>query len=102
MAKFHVKDTFTIEGRPHFVLAGTIVEGVIRPGMLVHVPFNSSTAMTARVDCIEFARRLGGHEDTCLCIRFNKAEELELWRGLAISNETIEVSLPSPGRDDRQ
>tara|TARA_R110002096_G_scaffold168538_14_gene339417 strand:+ start:3177 stop:3470 length:294 start_codon:yes stop_codon:yes gene_type:complete len=92
MPKFHVKDTFTIEGRPHFVLAGSIVEGEIRPGMFVRVPFNSSTAMTARIDCIEFARRLGGHEDTCLCIRCTEPEELEIWRGLDIGDETFEVT----------
>lgn len=34
MPKFHVKNTFTVEGRPHFVLAGTIMEGTIRPGMV--------------------------------------------------------------------
>lgn len=66
MPKFHINDTFTVDGRPHFVLAGSVVEGVIRPGMFVRIPFNSSTAMTARIDCIEFARRLGGREYTCL------------------------------------
>ena len=92
MAKFHVKDTFAIEGRPHFVLAGSIVEGEVRPGMFVHVPFNSNTAMTARIDCIEFARRLGGHEDICLCIRYTEPKELELWRGLDIGDEIFEVT----------
>jgi len=92
MAKFHVKDTFAIEGRQHFVLAGSVVEGEIRPGMFVHVPFNSSTAMTARIDCIDFARRVGGHEDTCLCIRYTEPGELELWRGLEIGDETFEVT----------
>ena len=92
MAKFHVKDAFVIEGRPHFVLAGSIVEGEIRPGMFVHVLFNSSTAMTARIDCIEFARRLGGYEDTCLCIRYTEPGELELWRSLDIGDKTFEVT----------
>jgi hypothetical protein len=92
MAKFHVKDTFAIEGRPHFILAGSIVEGAVRPGMFVHVPFTSRFAMRARIECIEFARRLGGHEDTCLCIRYAEPEELELWRGLDINDETLEVT----------
>jgi hypothetical protein len=92
MPKFHVKDTFTIEGRPHFVLAGSIVEGEIWPGMFVRVPFDSRTAMTARIDCIEFVRRLGGLEDTCLCIRYTGPEELEIWRGLDIGDETFEVT----------
>ena len=92
MPKFHVKATFTVEGRPHFVLAGSIVEGEILPGMFVHVPFDSSAGMKARIDCIEFARRLGGHEDTCLCIRYSKREELEIWRGLDIVDQTFEVA----------
>lgn len=92
MAKFRVKDTFAIEGRPHFVLAGSIVEGEVRAGMFVQVPLNSSTAMTARIDCIESVRRLGGHEDTCLCIRYAEPEELELWRGLDIGAETLNVT----------
>jgi hypothetical protein len=92
MPKFHVKNTFTIAGRPHFVLAGSIVEGEIHPGMFVRVPLNSSTRMTARIDCIEFARRSGGLDDTCLCIRYTEPEELEIWRGLDIGGETFEVT----------
>jgi len=48
--------------------------------------------MTARIDCIEFARRLGGHEDICLCIRYTEPKELELWRGLDIGDEIFEVT----------
>ena len=91
MPRFHVKDTFVIEGM-YFVLAGSVVEGEIRPGMFVRIRFNSSMAMTARIDCIELARRLGGHEDTCLCIRYTNQEELEIWRGLDIGGETFEVT----------
>ena len=92
MPRFHVTNTFTVEGRPHFIMAGSIVEGEIRPGMFVRVPFNPSTAMTARIDCIEFARRLGGREDTCLCIRYTKRDELEIWRSMNIGDETFEVT----------
>jgi hypothetical protein len=90
-ARFHVKDTFAVENRSYFVLAGTVVEGEIRAGMFVHVAFNSSMAMTALIDCIEFVRRQGGTEDTCLCIRYDEPEELTLWRGLDIGDEIFEV-----------
>lgn len=92
MPKFHVKDTFAIESTQLFALAGSIVEGEIRPGMFVHVPFNPSIAMTGRIDCIEFTRQLGGNEDTCLCIRCPDPDELELWSGLNINDETVEVT----------
>jgi hypothetical protein len=91
MPKFHVKNTFMVEGRPYFVLAGTIMEGTIRPGMVVGVPFHSSLMMTAQIDYIEFARRLGGHEDTCLCIRCDDPDELAVWRGMNLVDETLEV-----------
>lgn len=91
MATFHVTHTFAIEGRPHFIMAGSVVEGEIYPGMFVRLPLNSPMAITARIDCIEFARRLGGHEDLCLCIRYSGPEELAMWRGLNIGDETYEV-----------
>ena len=91
MPQFHVRDTFTVEGRPHFVLAGTVVEGTIRPDMVVRIPFNANLTMTAQIDCIEFARRLGGDEDTCLCIRCDDPDELAVWRGLNLGGEMFEV-----------
>lgn len=60
--------------------------------MFVHVPFNSSFAVTARIDCIEFARQEGGAEETCLCIRYADPEELELWLTLNIGDEILEVT----------
>ncbi len=91
MPKFHIRDTFTVEGRPHFVLAGTVVEGTIRPGMTVRIPFNTNLTMTARIDCIEFARRLGGQEDTCLCIRCDDPDELAVWRSLNLRDEIMNL-----------
>jgi hypothetical protein len=90
MPRFHVRETFEIPDRKLFVLAGSIVEGQIRPGMFVPVPFNSSLEMTARIHSIEFARRSGG-EDVCLCIE-SEPDALDLWRGLNIGDETFEIT----------
>ena len=60
--------------------------------MFVHVPLNSDIAITARIDCIEFARISGGQEYTCLCIRYDNPEELEFWRGLNLESEVFEVT----------
>jgi hypothetical protein len=93
MAKFHVRDTFEIAtDRNLFVLAGSIVEGVVRQGMFIRVPFNSSFAVTAQIHSIEFARRRGGGEDICLCIA-SKPQLAEIFRGLDLRNETFEVTV---------
>jgi hypothetical protein len=91
MPRFHVRDTFEIPDRKLFVMAGEIVEGEIRAGMFVRVPFNSALEMTARIHSIEFARRLGGSEDVCLCIE-SEPDALDLWRGLKIGDETFEIT----------
>ena len=92
MAKFRVKSTFTIEGRPHFVLIGSIVGGEVGAGMFVRVPLNSGLSITGRIDCIEFARTLDGKDDTCLCIRCADPKEMEIWRSLEIKEEILDVT----------
>lgn len=91
MPKFHVKDTFEIPSRKLFVMAGTVIEGEIRQGMFVRVPFNSSLDMTVRIQCIEYARRAGGSEDVCLCIE-SEPELVEILRAFDIGDETFEVT----------
>ena len=91
MPKFHVINTFEIPDRQLFVIAGSVVEGEIRAGMFVHVPFNPAVAMTARIHSIEFARRQGDGEDMCLCLQA-EPDALELWRDLNISDETLEIT----------
>jgi hypothetical protein len=73
------------------VLAGSIAEGIIRPGMVVGIRFNSAVSMAAPIDAVEFALRSGGAEETCLCIRYADDEELSIWQGLNIGDETVEV-----------
>lgn len=89
MPKFHVKDSFEIPDWKLFVMAGSIVEGEIRTGMFVHIPFNSSLATTDRIHSIEFARRQGG-EDVCLCIE-SEPELAEFLHDLNIGGEIFEV-----------
>ena len=91
MPKFHVTNTFELREQQLFVLAGSVVEGEIRAGMFVNLPFNPAVAMTARIHSIEFARRQGGVEDVCLCLE-SKSDESELWRDLNIDDETLDVT----------
>ena len=91
MSKFYVRDTFEIPDRRLFVMAGSIVDGEVQPGMFLRVAFNSALDMTARIHSIEFARRRGGEDDVCLCFEA-EPDLLEIWRGLNISDETFEVT----------
>jgi hypothetical protein len=90
MARFHVRDTFEIPERKLFVLAGSIVEGDIQPGMFIRVPFNSSIQMTVRFHSIEFARRKDG-EEPCLCVVV-ESELAMILRTLNIRDEIVDVT----------
>ncbi|MGJ4910695.1 hypothetical protein [Bradyrhizobium sp. HKCCYLS2033] len=91
MSRFWVDETFAIESRRLFVLAGEIADGQIQAGMIVSVPLNSSLSISGPVHSIEYARRTGGREDVCLCIAYADSDELGLWKSLDLRNETVEV-----------
>ena len=91
MARFHVSGAFPLRSRSLFVLAGSIVDGTVAPGMFVHIPFNLGTAMSATIHAVEFIRH-ADREEVGLCIKYADDEELSLWAGLNIGSETVEVS----------
>ncbi len=91
MSKFYVLDTFALESRKLFVLAGSVIDGDLRPGQLVRVPLNGGVAIEARIEAVEFARRSPQREDVCICISYCELGELEFWQSLNINNEEVEV-----------
>src|SRR5262249_8957013 len=91
MSKFRVNNTFALESRRLFVLAGSIVEGQIRAGMIVKVPLNSSLSISGQIHSVEFARRTDGREDVCLCITYEDPDEVDVWKSLNLRNETLDV-----------
>jgi uncharacterized protein (DUF1015 family) len=91
MSKFRVNDIFALESRQLFVLAGSIVEGQIRAGMIVNVPLNSSLVVSGQIHSVEFARRADGREDVCLCISYEDSDEPGVWNTLNVQNETLDV-----------
>ena len=91
MPKFYVKEPFELTGRPGFFIAGSLVEGNIGVGMFIHAPLNAVVDIKARIDALEFLRRLGGSEDIGLCLKLEQ-DELEIWGALNIRGETIEIS----------
>jgi hypothetical protein len=91
MPSFRIRNTFEVNtGRKPFVIAGEVVEAPIRIGMFIQFPWNSSITLTARIHRIEFARWQDG-EDVCLCLDL-EPDELEVWRGMELCGETIEVT----------
>ena len=90
MPRFHVKDTFEIPDRKLFVLAGSIVEGQIKTGMVVRIPLSSSHGVRLHIHSIEFARRAGS-EDVCLCI-WSGPNFAEALRGINIGGGTYDVT----------
>ena len=95
MARFHIKQTFKLDlgEKWSYVLAGQMIEGEIRAGMIVNLPFNSSFTMTARIDRIEFARVRSRPDDVCLCIECGP-DELGMWDDLGLVDEQVKVSEP--------
>jgi hypothetical protein len=96
MAKFHIKDTFEIEGRDIFVMAGSILEGTIRKGMFVHVQLNSAVSICEPIHAIEMVLRTGGSEDVGLCFKLDQ-ETREFARAVNIADEVIEVTSDGSG-----
>ena len=91
MSKFRVNDTFALESRQLFVLAGSIVEGQIRAGMIVNVSFNSSLVISEQIHSVEFCRGTDGREDVCLCITYEDSDELRVWNALNVQDEVLDV-----------
>jgi len=93
MPRFHVRDTFAINDKKFFVLAGFAIEGEIIAGMFLRMPFNATVMMTAEIDHIQHVQQADG-DVVCLCIRCENPEEATLWGALKIKDQTIDVSAP--------
>ena len=91
MPRFFVRDTFAINDKATFVIAGSVVEGEVAAGMSVTVPFNTSIKMSAKIDRIEVIRRPDG-EVVSLCIDCSRPDEATLWEALNLKNRTIEIA----------
>lgn len=89
-ARFFVRETFRLSSRHLFVLLGSIVQGSIRAGMSIRIALNSSVSLQFKIHSIEFARREGGAEDVCLCVKCEEGD-FALLEGLNIGDETVEV-----------
>jgi hypothetical protein len=90
-ARFRAADTFVIHSRRYFVIAGEIVEGTVRAGMLLSVPLNGSVAMTTPVHAVEFVDDPGRKSQVGLVIACEDDFEVELWQALGIGGEILDL-----------
>ena len=72
-------------------MAGSVVEGFIKPGMSVLLGSDSGTPLVRRIHSIEFVRYAGGDEDPCLCVRCENEDEFGLLEALDIRDKTLAV-----------
>lgn len=94
MPRFQVRETFALHDKTTFVLAGFILEGEPKPGMIARIPFSVSVVLTAEIDRIEYVRRPDG-DVVCLCIQCKAVDEVNLWDTLHLRNRTIELVPPN-------
>jgi hypothetical protein len=90
MARFHVRETFAMNDRSLFVLAGFAIEGEVAAGMLVRLPFNATITVTEEIDHIQRIDRPDGSV-ACLCLRCHSPEEAALWEALDLKDKDVEV-----------
>jgi hypothetical protein len=95
-ARFLVEYTFEIAERGLFVLAGEIVEGAVRPGMVLEVPLNDMVFMTAPVQGVEAVDAPGQRSRTGLTLRCEDDLDLSIWRGLNLAGHVFAVVEPEP------
>jgi hypothetical protein len=94
--RFRVEYTFAIAERGLFVLVGEIVEGAVRPGMVLQVPLNDMVTMTAPVHGVEFVDGPDQQSRTGLTLKCEDDIDLSLWRGLNLDGHVFTVVEPEP------
>ena len=91
-AKFYAVGSFLLRSRNLFVIVGDILEGEIVPGMEILVPLQGELHVTSRVAQVEYVDVI--HEKKSyigLAIAYEDTEELEFWRALEVSGETLDL-----------
>jgi hypothetical protein len=78
MASFEVREVFRLPSRNEFVIAGTITEGKLIPGMVVSVWIDSKLYWHIPVKSIEYIDRVALNESLVglVCAETNQIEAL--------------------------
>jgi hypothetical protein len=90
MARFHVRDTFALNDKSAFVLAGFVLEGEVTAGMFARIPFREDVTVGAEIAHIEILRRPDG-EVVCLSLRCENPDEVKLWEALRLKEKILDI-----------
>ncbi len=90
MPKFQVKDRFELPEQQQFVLAGSVIEGEVQPGMWVNVPCSEFMTLRAPILEVETTTR-SGREDVGLHVEADLGRILRE-DGVDIRGQTIEIT----------
>ncbi|HSJ23171.1 MAG TPA: hypothetical protein VK929_00705 [Longimicrobiales bacterium] len=92
-AVFRAETAFPLDQRKVIVVQGRIVEGSVRAGMFLHIPFNPAVKMTARIDSVEYIdHQIGGESSIGLCLKYEDTLHRNVLLGLNIGAEDLVVS----------
>ena len=90
-SSFHVSRSFELPSRNYVVYAGKILEGTVRPGMLLCIGLNNSTNVSCPIHAVEYIDGPGPMSEVALCIRIDVAEDRSFWLGLNVSDEVVRI-----------
>ena len=90
---FEVIDSFAIRKRNQFYLIGRIKEGEIKENWFVHVPFNSTLAMTVRITKIEEIELASEEKPHTLLIVDCDNKSIDLFLALKIGLENLFITI---------
>lgn len=90
---FEVIDSFAIRNRNQFYLIGQIKEGEIQENWFVNIPFNSSLAITVKINSIEEIEMASEKEPYTLLILDCDDEAIDLYMALNLGLEYLQITV---------
>jgi hypothetical protein len=91
-ATFYCKTTFAIPEWKLFVFAGSIMSGVVKVGMLLHIPLNQAVALTVEISGVEFISTDDPKSKTGLTTVCDETDEIEFLKACDIHEEELEIT----------
>jgi len=95
MTKFQVHEVFRLPSRQQFVMAGSIAEGVVRPGMNAIIVLQYKLTWSIPITSVEFIDRIASKESiVALVFAEQNSEDAYLCQALCEVGTLIDVIDP--------
>jgi hypothetical protein len=91
VARFRATATWNILGRNLFCIAGQIVDGTLRKGMLVVLPKEMILGRTVPIEGFEIAIKADMSRELVLTFRYANEQQLQTWRDIKLEEKELEV-----------